>query len=491
MGGNKMQKKFFAMKIWMSCLCLLILFTPVNCSHAEEASQPIWNNDSLATAPVITRITHDSFQPLNESLNTHSALNSETFTSSPGLNISRTRVASDRKLTMSLDGRFMTYKSDDPYLVPNDTNGFADIFMFDQMTNKTKRVSVNSQGQQTNGPSEHHSISDDGRFITFSSEATNLVPNDTNNKSDIFIYDSQTGETTRISNGVNGQQSNGESLYPPISADGHLIAFSSEANNLVFNDTNGKSDIFLYDRINKTTKRISISSEGLQSNGDSSYPSISPNGRYIVFTSTASNLVPNCNNSVSNVFLYDSETNKIVLVSIGLDGQQSDGTSYNYHPAVTDDGRHVAFASQATNLVDNDTNNFFDIFVRDFQTKTTERVSVDKDGNQANGQSLHATISDTGRYVAFHSFANNLVQNDTNNVEDVFIYDLQTKNIVRASQDANGNQGDKGSYRASISGNGKFVGFTSIANNLTTEDTNNRANVFLFNVPVGFAQKVL
>ena len=297
----------------------------------------------------------------------------------------------------------------------------------------TWRVSVASDGTQANGNSYGMSVSAislvsaDGRFVAFESDATNLVAGDSNNKRDIFVHDRQTGTTTRVSVASNGAQTNGNPLRPAISADGRYVAFDSDASNLVAGDSNGVYDVFVHDRQTGTTERVSVATGGAQGNGGSWQPSISADGRYVVFYTSADNMVPGDSNGQWDVILRDRQTSTTELISVGLNGQPGNGLSSA--PSISADGRYVAFYSSAPDLVAGDTNNTQDIFVRDRQAGTTERVSVAGDGAQANGWSSYPSISADGRFVVFGSDATNLVAGDTNGKRDIFVHERGQKTI--------------------------------------------------------------
>src|SRR4028118_1482524 len=261
------------------------------------------------------------------------------------------------------------------------------------------RVSVDSAGNLGNDRSSFPSISTDGRFVAFASDASNIVPGDTNNRSDIFVRDTLTNTTTRVSLDSAGNQGNRDSSFPSISADGRFVAFASDASNIVPGDTNNRSDIFVRDTLTNTTTRVSLDSAGNQGNRDSSFPSISADGRFVAFASDASNIVPGDTNNRSDIFVRDRLTNTTTRVSVDSAGNQGNRDS-NY-PSISADGRFVAFESDASNIVPGDTNNSHDIFVRDTLTNTTTRVSVDSADNQGNGYSNTPSISADGRFVAF------------------------------------------------------------------------------------------
>ena len=297
----------------------------------------------------------------------------------------------------------------------------------------TERVSVGPGGVQGNGTSDYPAISADGRFVAFQSDATNLVPGDTNFLADVFVRDRQTGTTQRVSLGPGGRQGNGSSVGPAISADGRVIAFVSNAPNLVPGDTNGMLDVFVRDRQTGTTRRVSLGQGGVQSNGSSFTPALSADGRFVAFQSAASNLVPGDTNGQPDVFVFDRKTGTTHRVNVGPGGVQApDGGS---EPALSANGRFVAFTSYSSNLVPGDTNFATDVFVRDRQTGTTRRVNLGPGGVEGDDSfgSARPAISADGRFVAFNSYATNLVPGDTNGLPDVFVRDRQTRTTRRVS----------------------------------------------------------
>ena len=386
----------------------------------------------------------------------------------------------------SADGRFVVFESGATNLVPNDTNATNDVFRYDIQTGEMARVSVDSSGMQANGMSHLPSISADGRYITYESHATNLVSGDTNAFPDVFVSDMQMGVTMRVSIDSNGMQANGRSYTgttPVISADGRYVTFHSSVTNLVPGDTNTQNDIFVHDIQTGNTTRASVDLNGAQSNGGSAYPSISADGHYIAFISGATNLVSGDTNAQTDVFVHDTQTGSTILVSLDSNGTQGNGSSDA--PSISGNGRYVAFHSSATNLVLGDTNAQADIFVRDLQVWNTVRVSVDSNGVQANDHSVGPSISADGRYVAFPSLAANLVPDDTNGVSDAFIHDLQTGRTIRVSVDSSGAQAITQpcfhclSLHPFISADGRYITFTSYAPNLVQGDTNSASDIFV------------
>lgn len=349
-----------------------------------------------------------------------------------------------------------------------------------------RRVSVDSSETEATNSSVTPGVSSDGRYVVFASFANNLVSVDTNSSSDIFIRDTQTGTTTRVSVSTAGVQANGNSSEPVISADGRYVVFQSVATSLIGagNDTNNRSDVFVHDTQTNTTTRVSVSDSEAQANSSSTLPDISDDGRYIAFKSSATNLVGASvdTNSSSDIFIRDTQTGTTTRVSVDSSEAQAAGSSDV--PRISGNGRYVAFISVATNLIGagNDTNGAQDIFVRDTQAGTTARVSVSNSGAQSNKDSYAPSISVDGRYVAFYSSATNLLSagSDTNDVNDIFVRDTQLGSTTRVSVSNSGNQVNRTSYEPRISADGRYVVFQSEATNLlSTTDTNNWTDVFV------------
>ncbi len=374
------------------------------------------------------------------------------------------------------NGRFVAFESDANNLVAGDTNGKTDIFVHDRTTATTSRVSVKTGGMEGDDHSYAPAISDDGRYVVFMSEATNLVVGDTNEASDIFVHDRQTATTSRVSVGPGGAQSDGWSDSPVISGDGLFVAFVSDAGNLVADDTNDVYDVFVRDLTAGVTSRVSVASDGTESDAESLYPALSADGRYVAFESAAPNLVTGDTNDFWDVFVHDRQTGTTSRVSVNTGGAEGDGDSFS--AAISADGLIVAFESDAK-LVNNDTNNKTDIFVRDRQASTTSRVSVSSNGVQANSDSYAPAISPEGGYVAFSSIAGNLVPGDTNSASDVFLHDRQTGVTNRVSVNNTGVQGDGDSGAVDLSSDGLYVAFQSDAANLVTNDSNDVTDAFI------------
>ena len=379
--------------------------------------------------------------------------------------------------SISADGRYVAFYSDASNLVPGDTNGARDIFVHDRNSGNTTRVSVDSSGVQANAGSGYPSISADGRYVAFRSIASDLVAGDTNGMGDIFVHDRNTGITTRVSVDSGGAEGNGYSYRPSISAEGRYVAFCSFASNLVAGDSNGNYDIFVYDRVNGSTTRVSVGSGGTEANGYSNEPSISADGRYVAFYSSASNLVAGDNNGMNDIFVHDRVSGSTIRVSVDSSGVQADAGSE--YPSISADGRYVTFESDASNLVAGDTNGRFDIFLHDRNSGTTTRVSVDSSGLEGNSSSEHPAISANGRYVAFRSGASNLVAGDTNGMGDIFVHDRNNGVTTRVSMDSGGTEANGSSTNPSISADGRYAAFKSVASNLVSGDSNGATDIFV------------
>lgn len=377
--------------------------------------------------------------------------------------------SSNAAISVSGDGRFVAFESYASDLVAGDTNNAQDIFVFDRTTATVERVSLSSAGIQGNLSSYRPSISADGQFVAFESYATNLVAGDTNFMRDVFVYDRTANTIERVSVGAGGAQANFWSGNARISADGNVVAFESYASNLVAGDTNFVQDIFVHNLTTNTTERVSLTNTGGQSNWFCYNPSISADGQVVAFDSYASNLVTGDTNFSSDIFVRDRTAGTTERVSISTAGAQ--GNYHSWRPSLSADGTVVAFASSAMNLVAGDTNLVQDIFVYDRTGNTIERVSTTAGGTQGNWHSFNASISGDGQFVAFDSMASNLVTGDTNSARDVFLVDRLANTIARASVTSTDAQANGNSSHAAVSSDGRFVAFQSSATNLSPNDT--------------------
>jgi Tol biopolymer transport system component len=322
---------------------------------------------------------------------------------------------------ISADGRFVTFQSRATNLVAGDSNNWQDVFVRDRLNGTTERVSLSSLGAQGNKDSFGGSLSADGRYVAFMSQASNLVTPDFVSTFDCFVRDRLSGTTRRVSEAYTGGPGNLHSYWPVISADGRFVAFHSAASNIVANDFNGTVDVFVYDMASSTNQLVSVSSAGVQGDFASSFPSISADGRFVAFHSIALNLVPGDTNMLQDVFVRDLVGGTTERISLGAGGVQADADCG--WAIVSADGNWVSFESAATNLVAGDSNGLVDIFLLDHSRATIERVDLDNAGAQSNGGCYGSSVSADGRWVAFGSSATNLVSADSNGVDDVFVRD--------------------------------------------------------------------
>lgn len=287
--------------------------------------------------------------------------------------------------SISADGRYVAFSSKSSNLTTGYskiTPWHGETFVRDRLTGKTERVSIANNGKQGNETSGGYtSISADGRFVAFESIADNFAPGDYPKTSDIFVRDRQEAQIELISINTSGKAGN-ESMYSAISADGRFVVFQSFTDKLVAGDNNDKWDIVIRDRQTGKSELVSVSTNGSQGNGHSAHPSISPDGRYVAFSSDSDNFVKGDVNGWSDVFIKDRKTGTLERVSLSADGKQ--GNDYSFGASVSADGRFVAFWSSASTFVTGDSNTDGDVFLRDLLLGTTEMISV---GHQPGGPS--------------------------------------------------------------------------------------------------------
>lgn len=347
-----------------------------------------------------------------------------------------------------------------------------------------RRASEDALGGDPNNYSSRPSISADGRYVAFGSLASDLVVDDGNSVSDVFVRDLVTGDTVRASVDTQGTDGNDHSFDPSISADGRYVAFHSSASDLVSDDGTGDlPDIFVRDLVTETTIRASVDMDGGDPNDGSYRASISANGRSVAFYSYASDLVADDSNGRGDVFVRDLDAGTTERASVDTQGGNSNDHSFD--PSISAGGRYIAFQSLASDLVPNDGNSADDVFVRDLSEGTTVRASVDTGGGDPNDISSAPSISASGRYVSFSSEANDLVADDSNTHADIFVRDLTGGTTIRASVDSGGGDPDGDSSEPAISSRGRYVAFESFASDLVPEDGNGRADIFVRDLVLG------
>ena len=396
--------------------------------------------------------------------------------------------ATSKSKSVSGDGHYVIFESNATNLVTGDTNAQADVFMKDTQTGAITRVSTATGGIQAMGGGHGADVSADGRYVMLVSAATDLVDGDTNGLDDVFIKDMQTDITTRVSTATGGVEASGGTFGSDardISADGHYVVFGSDATNLVTGDNNGVWDVFLKDTISGTITRVNTDVNGVEADIGGEYLNgqVTEDGAYVIFNSNATNLLGagNDTNGVTDIFKKNIATGAITRVSTAADGTQADSGGMvenfstsdpqNFLGGISADGRYVLFYGSSTNLMGagNDTNGVADVFLKDTQLDAITRVSTGMLGAEANGGSSVSgrALSADGRYVVFNSNASNLVEGDTNGRQDVFVRDMQTGAIARVNLDAAGGQAvGGGSGGARISADGSTISFNTNATNL-------------------------
>lgn len=383
------------------------------------------------------------------------------------------------KDAVSDDGRYVVFSSLADNLVAGDLNGASDVFLRDLELDSTVRISVHKDtGGDVTGSSENPAISADGRYVLFNSDAADLVAGDSNGVFDVFLFDTQTGMMERISVAADGGEPNGTSTRPSISADGRYVAFSSSASNLVSGGANTNVDIYVRDRSLATTVKVSERHDGSLTENNSWAPVISANGRHVAFVSGDNDLVPGDVTGPQDVFVRNFDTWGIERVSLSTAGVESNAR--NGVAVVSADASVVAWWSRADNLVAGDDNLQDDIFVRNRAAGTTTRVNVSSTGAQASGGgSWHTSITDDGRFVVFLSDASNLDDGDVNGTGDIFSHDLLTGITRLHSLTPTGQGGNAYSRSPSVSADGLYIAFESGATDLVADDDNLEQDVFL------------
>lgn len=380
--------------------------------------------------------------------------------------------------SISADGRFVAFESGANSLTLGDTNDQYDVYVRDRLTGTTELITLNMQGGVAPFGGEQAVISADGRFVGFASWADDLVANDVNGWEDVFLRDRQSGVTECISVDTSGAPANRVSRDPAVSGDGRFVAFDSRASTLVATpDANlFLDDVFVRDRLAGTTEMVSTSTAGVQSDSVSTHPTLSADGRFVAFQSNGSNLVPNDTNGLSDIFVRDRVAGTTTRISVSSSGAQSD--SENAKPAFSGDGRYVAFESLASNLAPGDTNGTWDIYVHDLVSGTTFRASVDSAGAQGMGHSFLPQLDHGGNYVVFES-DDALDPFDTNGFLDVFLRDFASGTTRRVSTTDAGADILGTSFFPAISSDGSTVSFTTYVDGVVASDTNGVEDVFV------------
>ncbi len=365
----------------------------------------------------------------------------------------------------SRSGRRVVFHTGSAELEAADGNGVDDVYLLQRDSGVFRRVSIAMGGGDPNGSSVNAAISADGSWVSFHSSATNLVADDTNGALDVFVADLASGLIQKVSIGMGGVPANGGSINSAISADGRYVAFSSFASNLVADDLNDQPDVFVHDRQTGDTRRVSVSTDGEEADAGSFVPFISANGRYVAFHSEATNFSDNEFDELPDVFLHDRATGQTSLVNISTEGTRSNSDSAR--AVLSPDARYVTFYSRATTLepVPELFNIHFDMFLRDTLTEQTELVSRADELTPTDGDSFNGSVSENGRVVVFDSIASNLIPQESPRLFHVYAFDRDTRQTQLLSATEDRLPGNGTSTTPAITGDGGEVFFVSQANN--------------------------
>ena len=396
--------------------------------------------------------------------------------------------------SISADGRLVAFQSDSGELLGRGYLDLSHIFVHDAQTGVTSWLSTNRRGAVGDGDHLNPVLSDDGRFVVYSSDTNDLVGGRSTDYRQAYRHDRLTADTVRVSVHRLGEAGDDESgIYTnglALSGDGTLVAFESYASDLVTNDANGAKDIIVRDMQAGQNRLASVTTLPADPSGSSEFASLSRDRRFVAFTSRADNLVSIDDNGKRDVFVLDRQSGRTTLVSVSSQGVQANDDAGA--PSISADGRYVAFDSYASNLVPGDLNGLSDVFLHDRTTGETRRISVDSTGIEALDMSFNPSLSADGRFVAFASYANNLVPGDTNMVRDVFVRDTVLGETTRVSVSSAGVEADddSGEYRWDtdgrwISADGRFVTFPSNAGNLVAGDNNMYKDIFVHDRQTG------
>lgn len=380
--------------------------------------------------------------------------------------------------TLSADGRLVVFSSSSDHVVPGITNpaGAPQIYLLDAQSAVTQLVSATSTGAPCNGWCEDAAISDDGSTIAFVSDATDLPSLPNAGGRQVLVYDVATGLLSRASIALNGALPNGDSFDPVLSGNGRFVAFTSRASNLVVGDTNGLHDVFLRDRVLGTTEWISAPRLGGVA-GDSVLASISRDGALVAFQSDASNLVPNDLPLTDDIFLLDRAHGTFRAVNRTPGGALSNGASRL--PRLSQDGQWLVFQSDSTDLVPGDTNGAVDVFAHSLIGQVTFRISQTAQGTAPAGVSDLGFPSSDGRFIVYRSTASDIVSGDTNALADVFLHDVLSGRTELVSVSTAGAQGNFSSDFPQVDSTGRKVIFQSRSSTLAGPVAPNTTNILV------------
>lgn len=389
---------------------------------------------------------------------------------------------------LSYDGRYVAFSSVASNLVLSDTNGSFDVFLHDRALRITEMVSLDSNGAQAPGNSTNPALDDSGQLIAFTcSEA--MVPDDLSPGVDIYLRDRTAGTTSLISKRYTVQSVGVGAFRPAMSGDGRFVVFQCTDDDVVPGDTNGKYDIFLNDRQSSTTELVSIWGPSIQSNEDAERPAVSDDGQFVAFLCRATNWAPVGPQPFGGVYRRDRRHGLTDLVNIRPDGSPSAVTAFGADVHISGNGRYVLYESSALDVTGQGVAGLPGVLLRDMEQALSTLVNVSPHGGRPNHQSLLAVLSSGGDRVAFNSDASNLVLFDGNPLyQDVFLRDMQASATVLVSVGDHGQAPNNGGMGATaISGDGRVVAFITNANNLIPGDSGTVFDVYVVdcdNTPV-------
>ncbi len=382
-----------------------------------------------------------------------------------------------RTTSFSADGTIAAFSSSATNLDPADTDSFNDAYVKDLVTGELTLASTSDTGVKGNSSSSDVALSGDGRLVAFSSNSTNLDRADTDTFDDVYVKDLVTGDLTLVSTSDTGVKGNRYSYGVALSADGRFVAFSSDASNLDPADNDGFDDLYVKDLVTGDITLASTSDTGVKAIGFSLDAVLSGDGSLVAFSSDATNLDPADTDGSRDVYVKDLLTGGLTLVSTSDTGAKGNGwTSYS---ALSGDGSLVAFSSDSDNLDPADTDTFYDVFVKDLVTGDLTLVSTSDTGVKGNSFSAGVALSANGRFLAFSSGSTNLDPADTDSVADVYVKDRATGDLTLVSTSDAGVDGNGYSDDAALSGDGITVAFSSASTNLDPADTDSFTDVYV------------
>ena len=380
--------------------------------------------------------------------------------------------------SVSADGTRVAFTSFASNLVAGDSDAVDDLYVKDLVTGELQLASTAEDGTKGNDHSDQASLSADGTRVAFMSNASNLDAGDTDTTADVYVKDLVTGELLLASTTADGTKGNGGSSTPSLSADGTKVAFASVASNLEAADTDGYYDVYVKDLVSGELSLASTSDDGTKGNGGSYVPSVSEDGTRVAFGSAASNLGEGDTDSVDDVYVKDLGTGELNLASTS-DSGSTKGNGLSDQPSLSADGTQVAFNSVASNLDAADTDNVWDVYVKDLVSGGLSLASTSDGGTKGNGASSRPSLSADGTSVAFGSVASNFGEGAADTAGDVYVKDLNTGELSLASAAADGTNSDETSVESSLTGDGTQVAFDTTATNLSADDTDTFYDVYV------------